>query len=55
MDKELTLRMKELTRVARQQNKVLPVATAFETHPVEEEEHKGKIEYWEKAGATHEV
>jgi len=47
MDKELILKMKELIRVARQQNKVLPVATAFETYPVEDEDHNGKIEYWE--------
>ena len=46
MDKELTSKMKGLTLTARQKNKILPVSEAFETYPVEDEEHKGKIEYW---------
>ena len=48
MEKELTLKMKELTKLARQKGKVLPVSEAFKMHPVKEESHKGKIEYWQK-------
>jgi len=40
--------MKEVINIARQKNKILPIATAFETHSVDEEEHKGKIDYWKK-------
>jgi hypothetical protein len=48
MDKKLTLKMKELTKVARQKGKVLSVSEAFKMHPISEEAHKGKIEYWQK-------
>ena len=48
MDRKLTLKMKELTKIARQKGKVLPVSEAFRIHPVSEESHKGKIEYWKK-------
>jgi len=46
MDKDLLLKMRKLAQVARQQGRVLPVSQAFVTFPIEDEEHKGKVEHW---------
>jgi hypothetical protein len=46
MDKELVAQMKELIESGRKQGKVVPVSEAFRSFPVEEEPHKGKLEYW---------
>jgi len=48
MDAKLNLQMKELKQLAKQKGKILPVTKAFEMYPAEEEEHKGKIDYWQK-------
>ena len=48
MDKTLTLQMRELVEKGRDKGRVLPVSEAFEIFPVEDEAHKGKIEYWTK-------
>lgn len=55
MEKESLLKMKELVQLGRQKGKVLPVSEAFKLHPVEEEAHEGKKEYWENGGVLHEV
>ncbi|MDR0221203.1 MAG: hypothetical protein LBI54_07370 [Lachnospiraceae bacterium] len=46
MEKEIVFEMKELTELGRKRGKVLPVSQAFELHPVEDEAHEGKLEYW---------
>ena len=46
IDKNQREEMKKLIAFARMKNKVLPLEKAFEMHPVEEEAHEGKIEYW---------
>jgi predicted secreted protein len=46
MNKEMTIRMKELIKKAREQGKVLPVSEAFKMYPVEDEAHKGELNYW---------
>ena len=46
MNKEQIWEIKELIQIARCKGKVLPVSCAFENYPVEDETHKGKIEYW---------
>jgi len=48
MDKKMTSKMRELAQLAKEKNRVLPVTEAFKLYPVEEEEHKGKLEYWQK-------
>jgi predicted RND superfamily exporter protein len=37
-------KMKELTKQAKEQNKVISVSEAFKMYPVEEEAHKGNLE-----------
>jgi len=44
MSPVLINKMKELTKKAKKQNKVITLAEAFDMYPVEEEKHKGKIE-----------
>ena len=46
MEPELVLEMEELIKIGEAQGKVLHISEAFEMYPVEEEVHKGKIEYW---------
>ena len=46
MEKSQILKMKELTQIARQKDKVLPAADAFKLYPVADETHQGKMEYW---------
>ena len=48
MNEDQILGIKELIQTARRKGKVLPVSCAFEMYPVEDEEHKGKIEYWKR-------
>ena len=48
MDKILVQQMKELVEKGKKKGKVLPVEEAFKMFPVEEEAHKGKIDYWIK-------
>ena len=45
MTKASVSKMKELTKKAEDQNKILSVSEAFRMYPVEEEKHKGKLEY----------
>jgi hypothetical protein len=45
---ELAREMKELIEIGREKGKVLHFSKAFEMYPVEEESHKGKLEYWTK-------
>jgi hypothetical protein len=55
MDKESILKMKELIQLGREKGRVLPVSEAFKMYPVEEEAHKGMVEYWENGGDVNEV
>ena len=43
---ELIQEMKELIKRGRENGKILPLSEAFRMYPVEEEVHKGRIEYW---------
>ena len=44
--KESITKMKELTKIAKEKGLIIPLSEAFRMFPVEEEIHKGKIEYW---------
>ena len=55
MEKELTTEMKKLAEIGKKQGKVLPVSEAFKVYPVEEEVHKGKIDFWNKGDIKREV
>ena len=46
---------KKIVTIARQQGKVLPVTEAFKRYPVEDEDHKGKLEYWTEGSVANEV
>ena len=46
---------KELVAIGRKQGKVLPVSEAFRLHPVEDEVHQGKAEYWIESGVKNEM
>ena len=48
MDEKRINKMKKLIATGRQKGKVLPVSEAFRRFPVEEEVHKGKIEFVKK-------
>ena len=48
MNEESVAKMKELTKEGYQKGKVLHVSEAFRKYPVEEEPHKGKLDYWIK-------
>ncbi len=48
MDSAAIQKMKTLSAKAAECGKILPVSEAFKMHPVDEEVHKGKIEYWTK-------
>ena len=41
-------RAKEIIARGREKGRVLHVSEAFKKYPVREEEHKGKLEYWEQ-------
>ena len=43
---ESTNRVKSIIERGREKGRVINVAEAFIKYPVEEEEHKGKLEYW---------
>jgi len=43
---ELARKAKGIAEIGRKAGRVLPGDKAFEMHPVEEEDHKGRIEYW---------
>ena len=55
MNEDKILGIKELIQIARHKGKVLPVSCAFEMYPVEDETHKGKIEYWKSEEVHYEV
>ena len=55
MNEDQILGVKELIQAARRKGKVLPVSCAFEMYPVEDEAHKGKIEYWKSEEINCEV
>ena len=46
MTEELILEARELIALGEKKGRVLPVSAAFEMYPVEEEFHKGKLEFW---------
>jgi hypothetical protein len=46
--KKIVDEMKELVELGKERGKVLPVSEAFVLHPVEDEVHEGKLEYWSK-------
>ena len=46
MTDESIAKMKELVYEGYRKGKVLPVSEAFDLYPVEEEVHKGELEYW---------
>jgi predicted secreted protein len=48
MDKNLVSQMKDLVEAGRKKGAILPVSEAFDAFPVEDEPHKGKIEYWQQ-------
>jgi hypothetical protein len=52
---ELVLQMKELIKFGRERGRVLPVSEAFKMYPVEEEAHKGELDYWLKGEKKLEV
>jgi hypothetical protein len=43
MDEKLVSRMKELTKLSKENGNIVPVSEAFKKFPVEEEVHKGDI------------
>ena len=50
--KELVDEMREAIKTGKERGKVLHVSEAFKMYPVEEEDHKGKIDYWLNKGET---
>jgi hypothetical protein len=48
MENQIVAEMKELAELGKERGKVLPVSEAFVLHPVEDEAHEGKLEYWGK-------
>jgi hypothetical protein len=48
MEKKIVDEMKELVELGKEMGKVLPISEAFVLHPVEDEVHEGKLEYWNK-------
>ena len=46
MNEDSVAKMKKLTEEGSKKNKVLHVSEAFRLYPVEEEPHKGELEYW---------
>ncbi|MCL2638512.1 MAG: hypothetical protein FWD48_09100 [Oscillospiraceae bacterium] len=55
MTEKLIKEMKELNKIAREKGRILTIDEAFELYPVEEEVHKGKLEYWTKGDEQNEV
>jgi len=55
MNEESVAKMKELVKEASQQNKIMNVSEAFRLYPVEEEPHKGNLEYWTQRAKKLEV
>jgi len=46
MKNEPTSRTKKIIARGREKGRVLHFSEAFRRYPVEEEEHKGELEYW---------
>ena len=55
MTDKLIQEMKELIKLGREKGRVMSVSEAFRMYPVEEEAHKGKLEYWTKGVQKDEV
>jgi len=47
-----TIRRKDLIARGRESGRVLHVSEAFTKYPVENEDHKGKLDYWMTEGDT---
>ena len=46
MKSEQENRIKKIVARGRENGRVLHISEAFKMYPVEEEDHKGKLEYW---------
>ncbi|MCL2088605.1 MAG: hypothetical protein FWH14_03890 [Oscillospiraceae bacterium] len=55
MDKQSETKAKNIIKRGREIGAVVHVSEAFEMFPVEEEEHKGNIEYWKSEEDEYEV
>lgn len=55
MKNEQTSRARALISRGREKGRVVHFSEAFRNYPVEDEEHKGKIEYWTQERETDEL